>query len=133
MSAVDVDFNAPDLAARIEALSQHELDSLPFGVILLDRDCVVRFYSATEARMSGYGTVPLGQNMFDVSRYAYRDDLRDRVMRAIEEAPADLEFAWPGDPTDPRREMRIRVQTARNGGVWIFIDRDRNGAAAACG
>ena len=50
MSAVDVDFNAPDLAARIEALSQYDLDNLPFGVVLLDRQGVILFYSATEVQ-----------------------------------------------------------------------------------
>lgn len=124
MPRADIDFNAPDLAARIENSSQSALDNLPFGVILLDRDGVVRFYSATEARVSGYGNKPLGHNLFDISSCANREVLRERVMRAMEDGQADLEFAWFGDPTDPRREMRIRVQSARSGGVWLCIERD---------
>ena len=54
-------------------------------------------------------------------------------MRASEAGPVDLEFGWPGDYGDPDRELRIRVQSARPGGFWIFIERDaapahRNGA-----
>jgi len=124
MATVNIDFNAPDLAARIERCSQSDLDNLPFGVIRLDREGIVRFYSATESRLSGYGTAPLGQNLFDVSSCANREDLRARVMRAMEDGSADLEFAWIGDPTHPRREMRIRVQSARAGGVWLCIERD---------
>jgi len=124
MSHAAIDFDAPDLAARIENSSQSDLDNLPFGVILLDREGVVRFYSATEARLSGYGHAPLGHNLFDVSSCANREVLRERVMHAIAEGSADLEFAWFGDPTDPRREMRIRVQSARSGGVWLCIERD---------
>ena len=124
MSHAAIDFDAPDLAARIENSSQSDLDNLPFGVILLDREGIVRFYSATEARLSGYGHAPLGRNLFDVSSCANREVLRERIMRAIEEGSADLEFAWFGDPTDPRREMRIRVQSARSGGVWLCIERD---------
>jgi photoactive yellow protein len=119
-----IDFNAPDLAARIESANPSDLDNLPFGVIKLDREGIVRFYSATEARLSGYGLAPLGQNMFDVSSCANREVLRERVMRAMEDGSADLEFAWFGDPVDPRREMRIRIQSARSGGVWICIERD---------
>ncbi len=124
MAAVNVDFNAPDLAARIEALTQHELDNLPFGVILLDRAGTVLFYSATEARLSGYGGIPVGQNMFEISRCMGAGDFRGRLMRAMEEGPVDMEFGWPGDYGDPQRELRIRVQSSRRGGVWMFIERD---------
>jgi photoactive yellow protein len=123
MPAVDVDFNAPDLAARIETLSQHDLDNLPFGVILLDRLGVVLFYSATEARRSGYGANPVGQNLSDISR-CMQGDMRDRLTRAMEEGPVDLEFGWIGDYNDPARELRIRVQSSRRGGVWMFVERD---------
>jgi len=124
MSAVDVDFNAADLAARIEALTQHELDNLPFGVILLDRDGTVLFYSATEARLSGYGMTPLGKNFFEVGRNPAIGDLRNRIMAAMEAGPVDLEFGWTGDLANPQRDLRIRVQSARRGGVWMFIERD---------
>jgi len=60
MANAGIDFDAPDLAARIERHSRSDLDYLPFGVILLDRAGIVLFYSATEARLSGYGAVPTG-------------------------------------------------------------------------
>lgn len=124
MAAATIDFNAPDLAARIERLSQYELDRLPFGVVLLDREGTVLFYSATEARQSGYSGSPIGLNFFTISRCAGREDFRGRITRAIETGPVDLEFGWPGDYADPARELRIRVQSARQGGFWICIERD---------
>lgn len=42
----------------------------------------------------------------------------------MEEGPVDLEFGWPGDYCDPSRELRIRIQSSRKGGVWMFIERD---------
>ena len=51
-------------------------------------------------------------------------DLRGRLTRAMEEGPVDLEFGWTGDYADPQRELRIRVQSSRRGGVWMFIERD---------
>ena len=119
-----IDFDAPDLAASVEQLTQFELDQLPFGVILLDGEGTVLFYSETEARQSGYGALPLGQNLFEVSRCLGSDDFRGRIMRAREAGPVDLEIGWPGDYDDPTRELRIRVQSARQGGLWLFIDRD---------
>jgi len=131
-TASTIDFDAPDLARRIEQLSQSELDQLPFGVILLDPKGTVLFYSQTEARQSGYGKLPLGQNLFDLSRCLGGDDFRGRITRAQEEAgPVDLEFGWSGDFADPKRDLRIRVQSAARGGVWIMVERDPAANASA--
>jgi photoactive yellow protein len=124
MANAAIDFNAPDLAARVEMLSQSDLDHLPFGVILLDREGTVLFYSETEARQSGYGARPLGQNFFAVARCMASDDFRGRILRAMEAGTVDLEFGWAGDFAAPRRDMRMRVQSSRKGGVWILIERD---------
>ncbi len=123
-----VEFDAPDLAARIEALTQYELDRLPFGVILIDRDGTVLFYSETEARQSGYGGSPLGQNLFAISPCMASGDFRGRILRAAEKGPVDLEFGWPGDFGDAKRELRIRVQSSLRRGFWIFIERDASAA-----
>lgn len=124
MAKASIDFNAADIAAQAEEARQSDLDALPYGVIKLDRQGVVKFYSATEARLSGYGVRPLGQNLFDISQCPNREDLRARIMGAMENAPVDLELAWLGDLSNPLRELRIRVQSARDGGVWMFIERD---------
>lgn len=124
MADAEVDYDALDLAARIEQLSQYELDNLPFGVILLDIEGIIRFYSETESRQSGYGSTPLGLNFFDIARCTSKGDFRGQIVRAQEEGKVDLEFAWPGDYDDPAREVRVRVQSARQGGVWMFLQRD---------
>ena len=124
MAKADLDFDAPDLAARAERASLFELDHLPFGVIRIARSGTVQFYSATEARLSGYGEIPLGKNLFEISECFAGDAFRGRIERALEKGPLDLEIGWPGDYGDARRELRIRVQSARNGGIWLFIQRD---------
>lgn len=123
MAKASIDFNAANIAAQAEEARQSDLDSLPYGVIKLDRQCRVIFFSKTEARLSGHN-VPVGQNLFDFSPCPNREELRAQIKRAKENAPADLELAWVGDLNDPLREMRIRVQSARDGGVWMFIERD---------
>lgn len=124
MAIATIDFDASGLAARAERASLFELDNLPFGVIRLDRDGTVQFYSDTEARLSGYGEIPLGKNLFAISECLGSDDFRGRVERAMDAGPVDLEIGWPGDFGDPRRELRIRVQSSQNGGLWLFIVRD---------
>ncbi len=124
MALETVNFDAPDLAAQIEQLSRYELDHLPFGVILLNREGVVLFYSATEAQQSGYGKIPIGQNLFEISSCMASDDFRGRIMRAMEEGPVDLEFGWTGDFDDPKRDLRFRIQSSSANGIWIFVERD---------
>jgi photoactive yellow protein len=124
MTFASIKFDEPDLAAHIEQLSQYDLDRLPFGVILLDRDGTVKFYSATEARRSGCDVPMIGQNLYAIAKCFGTDGFQGRIARASEAGAVDLEFGWTGDYSDRKRDMRIRVQTAHGGGVWIFIDRD---------
>jgi photoactive yellow protein len=120
VASTPIDFNVPDIAARAEEISQFELDRLPFGVILLDREDKVLFYSQTEAKLSGYGDIPIGQNLYKRWSCFDCDDFRGRIERARESGPLDIELGWSG----ARSEMRIRVQSSRKGGMWIFIERD---------
>ncbi len=120
-----VQFDANNLAEQIEQLSQYELDCLPFGVILLDRDGTIVFYSVTEAQKSGYGKIPIGQNLFEISPCMASNDFRGRIKRAMDEGPVDLEFGWAGDFADPNRDLRLRVISSSNNGIWIFVERDR--------
>jgi len=118
-------FDADDLVDQIESFSQDQLDHLPFGVILIDCEGTVLFYSETEARQSGYGRNPIGQNLFAIAACFDVDDFRGRIERAMEEGNVDLEFGWVGDYADPDRDLRIRVMSAKSrAGIWIFVQRD---------
>ena len=119
-----VRFDAADLARQIETLSQYQLDTLPFGVILIDRDGTVVFYSQSEARQSGYGEIPIGRNLFEISPCMASNDFQGRIKRALDAGPVDLEFGWAGDFADPMRDLRLRVISSSNNGIWIFIERD---------
>jgi photoactive yellow protein len=122
-----VQFDANNLVEQIEQLSQHELDHLPFGVILLDREGTVLFYSATEAEKSGYGEIPLGLNLFEISPCMAANNFRGRIERAMDEGPVNLEFGWAGDFADRTRDLRLRVMSSANNGIWIFVERDSIG------
>jgi photoactive yellow protein len=120
-----VRFDATDLVKHIEQLSQYQLDTLSFGVILIERDGTIVFYSQTEARKSGYGKIPVGQNLFAISPCMADNDFHGRIKRALDEGPVDLEFGWAGDYDDPTRDLRLRViSSSDNNRIWIFIERD---------
>ena len=124
MADATVDYDAPDLAARIEQLSQDQIDHLPFGVVLLNAEGVVAFYSVTEKRQSGYDGAALGSKFFDIAPCVSKGDMRQRIAAAQEQGKVDLEFALAGDHGDRARGVRVRVLSARRGGVWLFMQRD---------
>ena len=125
MTGASVDFDAADLAAQLEALSDGERDTLPFGVILLDREGVVRFYSETELRYSKYPGPRIGVNFFQMAKRKMKDELWHTIRRAMEAGGAvDLDFGWAGDHVDQKKQHRLRVVSANNGGVWLAFERD---------
>jgi len=58
-----------------------------------------------------------------VSRCFDSEAFRGRIKQAEESGPVDLEIGWPCEYGGPKRELRIRVQSARRGGLWLFIER----------
>lgn len=126
-----VDFDAPDLAAQLERMSGAEIDALPFGVIRLDRNFKVLIYSKTEARLSGSRQQPIGDYFFNFARKLASENFRGRIEQAMADGRVDLDIGWVGDFDDPRRNLRIRVQSASDGGVWLCLDRDPRGNGGA--
>src|ERR1700731_2071647 len=107
MRADGVRFDAVDLARQIETLSQYQLDTLSFGVILIDRDGTIVFYSQTEARQSGYGEIPLGRNLFEISPSMASNDFQGRIKRAMDEGPVGLEFGCLRNFADATDTLRL--------------------------
>jgi photoactive yellow protein len=118
-------FETQDLAKQIETLDEQAIDALPFGAIRLDADGVVTFFSKAERELSGYRDRPtIGKIFFtDIAPCMADEAFRGRLEAARARGTLDLQFSWIGDFADRRRELRVRVQSASDGGVWIFIQR----------
>ena len=121
-----VDFNDRDLAQKLEDLLDAERHALSFGVIKLDGNGVVTFFSATEARQSGYKKLPaIGLDFFlTIAPCMAAPEFKGRVEEARKAGAVDIEIGWVGDFEDPDREMIVRIQSAKDGGLWICLNRD---------
>ena len=122
-----VTFDTIKLAEAVERLPKEAVDALPFGAIRLDDAGVVTFYSAAEAKLSGYGSrrPALGVSFFvEMAPCMDTPAFRGRIERARAAGKYDLEFGWVGDFADRARELQVRVQPASDGGCWIFIRRE---------
>ena len=120
-------YDEPDLARKIEQLGTEEIDALPLGAIRISRpDDTVTHYSEAERRLSGSGGRPrLGLNFFrDIAPCMNNAHYRGRIAQAMERGSLDLEFTHIGDFEDRERELTVRVQSASDGGYWVFMRRD---------
>lgn len=53
---------------------------------------------------------------------------KGRIDKAMKSGTLDIEFTFVGDFSDRNRELHVRVQSATDGGVWIFHHRAATGA-----
>jgi photoactive yellow protein len=122
------DFHDSQLAHKVEQLSAAQIDELPFGVIRLDAGGVVTVFNKTEAVESGYNSRPsLGLDFFlEVAPCMGQPEFRGRIEQARQRGQVDIEFGWVGDFSDINRAMQVRIQSANDGGLWIFNLRDLN-------
>ena len=120
-------YDDPQLARKVEQLDTADIDALPFGAIRISYpDEVVTHYSRAERRLSGSGNRPrLGLNFFsDIAPCMDNDHYRGRITQAMARGTLDLEFTHIGDFEDREREVTVRVQSASDGGYWVFMRRE---------
>ena len=55
-AVIEMQFDQPDIAAEIDALTADELDTLEFGVIGFDAEGLVRRYNRIESMLAGLST-----------------------------------------------------------------------------
>jgi photoactive yellow protein len=115
----------PTLPARVAKLSLAELDNLPFGVVRLDPEGKVTFYSKTEAEQSGYrDRRAIGREFFtQMAPCLGTPERLRRIDQARREGTLDIAFEQIGDFDDAERELHVRVASAPGGGLWLFIER----------
>ena len=122
-----VDFDEVDVGPALDALSDLERDALDYGVVKLDRTGVVSYYSKTEARQSGFRKPAIGKDFFlEVAPCMNKPEFKGRLVEAWRKGKVDIEIGWVGDFSDADRELRIRVASASDGGVWILLNRDED-------
>jgi len=117
--------DAPDLVARLEQLSREALDSLPFGVIRLNAEGVVEYYSKTEAVQSGFRLERAYRKRFfsEIAPCLATPELLDRMERARRAGTLDISLEQVGDFADPNRLLRVRISAAADGGLWVALQR----------
>lgn len=108
----------------IDAMSEEQLDQLPFGAIRLDRDGKILSYNITESKLTGRDPKRVvGKNFFtqvapctNVQAFAgrFRDGVAKRDMHTIFPYRFDFEMA----PRDVSVTLFYAKQTDT---AWVFV------------
>ena len=119
-------YDSDHAARQLEAMSAQAIDALPFGVIRLDREGLVKLYSTPEAEQSGFTHRPaLGLDFFEqVAPCMNTPMMKGLIEQAWRDQTLDIEIGWVGDLNDPNRAYAIRALSASDGGVWLMLNRD---------
>jgi len=116
---------APELG-RLPELAGSELDALPFGVVELDDDGVVRAYNAYESRMTGLRPDEVvGRHFFrDVAPCTNNPLFRGTFERGV--AEGRLNHLFPYTFTYRMRPTNVKVhlyRDASSGTNWVLVAR----------
>ncbi len=118
-----LDVDSPDLAAAIETLTADQINALPFGVLKLDPNYEVAFYSEVERQLSGYRKETQGRPFFlEIAPCLNTARCRGRIDEALARGTLDLSFDHMADLPSGTRDvdLHVRVLAATGGGCWIF-------------
>jgi photoactive yellow protein len=118
------DIDSPGLAAAIEALSEQQINNLPYGAIRLDETGRVVFYNDTERQQSGLRKEVLGRNFFtEIAPCLNTPRYRGRIDEALQAGRLDVAFDEIADLPNGQADvpMHVRVLANQGGGCWIFM------------
>lgn len=111
------------LAPFLDRLTDEELDSIPYGVIQLDANGIVRSYNRAEAENVGGIPRPLGRNFFlDVCPSANVPELWGRFRQAVADEQIDETFHYTFSCGPLPRRVQLRMYySVRTRSVWMFV------------
>lgn len=121
-----IDFGDPNLASRMDEMTQQELDALPFGVLKLDGDGRIVGYNQIEAEIAEVDLArQINHNFFtEIAPCMDNPFFRGRFEEGIRTGGLALDFEFETD-MDPRAEhIRSRMLTSNTPNqYWVVIKR----------
>lgn len=103
------------------AISKIELDTLPFGIIRIDRAGHILQYNAFESQLSGRGEDVIGKNFFtEVAPCTDVADFHGRLLSISADSDVNMQFPFTF-PFDPPRHVFIHIISGPENTYWIFV------------
>ncbi len=123
---MSIHFDDDDLPTRLQELSEEARHGLPFGLVGLDAQGRVDFYSRREREQSGLGEREItGLDFFgSVAPCMDTPRIRGRIEADHGDGGLDVEVGHTGDFADRSRVFRVRMMSRPDGGFWLAHHRD---------
>lgn len=113
---------------RVRAMSDDELDALPFGLLRVDAQGTITAYNAFEARTAGYARSDVvGRRFSDVAPCVMVKEFAGAIERGFAERRLDrvLRFIFPVHEAECIVNVRLFYDERRDQ-TWIFVTRRRD-------
>lgn len=117
---------------RLRAMSEEELDALPFGLIRLDREGVISGFNAYESDASGYARNDvIGRPFQEVAPCSKVKEFADGLELAVQHpgVPRVLRFRFPRRAAVALVSVRAFFDEGR-GQLWLFVSQRSGGDGA---
>jgi len=122
VSVIEASFESIPLR-YLDAMSDQERDSLPYGVVGFAKDTIVQTYNATEARLSGLDAATvIGVPFFEAVAQCMNNFM---VAQRFEDEP-ELDAIVPYVLTLRMRPTRVRLRLLATAGIlrrYVLIER----------
>ena len=108
----------------IDRMNEHELDTLPFGAIRLDRTGKILSYNATEARLTGRDPKRvIGRNFFtDVAPCTNVQAFAGRFRDGVEKGDMHVIFPYRFDFEMAPRDVTVTLfYSKQTDSAWVFV------------
>lgn len=119
------DFNAVLLAKAVDSLPAEQVKALPFEAIHLDANGAMTLYGVAEEQRPGSCKTPKRGDANGPALSQNVQTYRGCIDRALAQSHPDLEFCHVFGLSAGAQdvEVRVRVQPSRDGGRWVFRQR----------
>lgn len=121
-----INFDDSNVASELDKLSRQELDQLPFGVIKVDGEGLVKEYNKAEGEIVNRNPGDTyGRNFFfEVAPCTSMEDFYGRFRDGVQNGRLNTEFDYIFDyrmyPTNVRVKMLKASESSR---YWILVKR----------
>jgi photoactive yellow protein len=119
-------FDSDNIFNVLSDMPREEMNQLPFGAILLDREGTILEYNLTEGQMTG--TDPrkvIGQNFFrDVAPCTVNPNFYGRFAEGLETGELDTVFEYTFDHQMTAERVKVYMRkTEGEDTIWILVKR----------
>jgi photoactive yellow protein len=111
------------LAPFLDRLTDEELDAIPYGIVQLDSNGIVKSYNRAEAENVGVVPRPIGAHFFhDVAPSANVPEFHGRFLDGVAERRLDETFTFTFSCSLMPRRVRVRLYySVRTSSTWVFV------------